>query len=238
MKDLSQEILQNLKEKLEDSLKSVVAETLEKEVSKALTKTLVESEFYRNLSEELRKGLKNIYTNIEETKKVNGNLSKREAEHLLNETSDQLDAILRTTEKATLEIMNIVEKHLDQMPQIETICKKLKKEGSLPPEDGFTLLAWQKTLNQDLLNLMTTLSFQDLTGQRIKRIIDALRTIEEQVFDLYVSSSLSLKAKEEHPEKDFASIKQETKAKMSELKGPQEKVKQEDVDALLQELGL
>ncbi|WP_456324120.1 protein phosphatase CheZ [Desulfonauticus submarinus] len=235
MKDLTQEILDNLSSKLEVSLKNVIAEVLEKEVSKALAKTLLESEFYRNLSEELRSGLKNIYNNIEKTKKTG--LSQQEASYLFNETSNQLDAILRTTEQATMEIMGLVEKHLDQMPQIEEICQRVKK-GQACPEDGDTLLAWQKSLNQDLLSIVTSLSFQDLTGQRIKKIVDALRQIEEQVFQLYVSSSLSLKVKEKNPDKDFEEIKQEAQVKMSELKGPQEKVKQEDVDELLAELGL
>jgi len=238
MEELYKKVLADLSSKLEGSIKETIAQTLEKEISQALTKTLLESEFYKNLSEELRSGLKNIYENIEATKKSSNGLSQKEAEHLFNETSDQLDAILRTTEKATLDIMTVVEKHLDQMPQIEEICKKLKKQNSLTPEEGFTLLAWQKSLNQDLLAIMTSLSFQDLTGQRIKKIVDTLRTIEEQVVNLYLSSGLSIKTKEEHPEKDFQSIKQEAQVKMSELKGPQEKVKQEDVDALLQELGL
>jgi len=234
---INQKLLDQLSLKLTDSIKEVIAQVLEKEVSNALSRALLESEFYKNLSEELRDGLKQIYTNIEETKHIENDLTQEDAQNLFNETSDQLDAILRTTEKASTEIMEIVEKHLDKLPKMQEMCDKIKN-GQGCKEYAAVISSWLNTLNQDLLDVITSLSFQDLTGQRIKKIIQTLSKIEEEVFKLYVASGLSMKVKEKNPDKDFEEIKQETEAKISELKGPQEKVKQEDVDALLAELGL
>jgi len=234
---LNQKLLDQLSLKLTDSIKEVIAQVLEKEVSNALSRALLESEFYRNLSEELREGLKQIYTNIEETKQIENGLSQEDAQNLFDETSDQLDAILRTTEKASTEIMEIVEKHLDKLPKMQEMCDKIKN-GQGCKEYAAVISSWLNTLNQDLLDVITSLSFQDLTGQRIKKIIQTLSKIEEEVFKLYVASGLSMKVKEKNPDKDFEEIKQEAEAKISELKGPQEKIKQEDVDALLAELGL
>ena len=85
---------------------------------------------------------------------------------------------------------------------------------------------------------MTTLSFQDLTGQRIKRIIEAIKKVEQIVLDLYLSTGIQLKAREEAPDRDISDLEAEAKQKVSELKGPQTKIKQGDVDDLLAQLGL
>jgi len=47
---------------------------------------------------------------------------------------------------------------------------------------------------------------------------------------------IGLRTKESEPEKDLDEIEAETQKRMSELKGPQTKVSQADVDDLLAEL--
>lgn len=86
---------------------------------------------------------------------------------------------------------------------------------------------------------MTTLSFQDLTGQRIKRIIEALKRIEAIVFDVYMSTGLIVKAHDQQPEKNMNELEQETHKKVTKLKGPsRDAASQNDVDDLLSQLGL
>jgi chemotaxis protein CheZ len=100
------------------------------------------------------------------------------------------------------------------------------------------LRAMSDTLNADLMSIMTTLSFQDLTGQRIKRIIGAIKNVETIVLDLYLSTGLKLKAHQETPEMDLDQIEAEAERKVSELKGPQQDTNQASVDDLLASLGL
>jgi chemotaxis protein CheZ len=100
------------------------------------------------------------------------------------------------------------------------------------------LRAGQQALGEDLMEIMTTLSFQDLTGQRIKRIVSALQQIEKVVFELYMSTGLSMKALEQNPEMSVEEIRQTSKARATELKGPQAGASQSDVDDLLSQLGL
>lgn len=88
------------------------------------------------------------------------------------------------------------------------------------------------------MEIMTTLSFQDLTGQRIKRIVAALQQIEKVVFELYMATGLSMKAMEQNPEQSVEEIRQTSKARATELKGPQAASSQTDVDDLLSQLGL
>ena len=88
------------------------------------------------------------------------------------------------------------------------------------------------------MEIMTALSFQDLTGQRIKRIVTALQQIEKVVFELYMATGLSMKAMEQNPEKSVEEIRQASKARATQLKGPQAGATQTDVDDLLSQLGL
>jgi chemotaxis protein CheZ len=100
------------------------------------------------------------------------------------------------------------------------------------------LLDLQEMHEADLTEIMTTLSFQDLTGQRIKRIIEALKHIEAIVFDVYMSTGLIVKARDEQPEKNMDELEQETQERVTKLKGPQTDASQSDVDDLLSQLGL
>ncbi|WP_457570412.1 protein phosphatase CheZ [Desulfovulcanus sp.] len=244
-KDITQELMQNITERAEKVIKEavsdIIAKVLEEGLTEALTKALVDSEFYRKLSEDMREGLGAIYREITQADQVEGELpelTKEEAEEILHETSDQLDAVIKTTEKATEDILAIVEKQLEQSSHIISVLEKVKNGG----QDAMQVIDWlivkNNELNNDLVKILTALSFQDLTGQRMKRVIASLRKIEEHVLKLYLMSGLSIKTKEKEPEKDFETIKAESEKKVSELKGPQMNVSQADVDDLLAQLGL
>lgn len=73
------------------------------------------------------------------------------------------------------------------------------------------------------MSIITTLSFQDLTGQHIKPIVTALQQIEKDIFELYQS----------HDSKP-----QVTKDRASQLAGPQDNTSQQDVDDVLNQLVL
>ena len=85
---------------------------------------------------------------------------------------------------------------------------------------------------------MTTLSFQDLTGQRIKIIVDTIKSVEKIVLDLYMSTGLKIKAREKTPEKSLEELDQVAEVQMSDLKGPTERSDQGEVDDLLASLGM
>ena len=93
---------------------------------------------------------------------------------------------------------------------------------------------------------MTTLSFQDITGQRIKRVVSALNQIEAMVVELYVSSGLLLEAAEKDPTKNVQELQDEARQAVkefnqgrSEHKGPDKAgVSQGAIDDMLSQLGL
>lgn len=235
---LSQELLSRITTKAESTIREVISAALTEEISRALTMALTEGEFYRAISTDLQEGLKSIYREINAAA-ISGASEPPGApvaDEMFSEASTQLGAILQTTEKATESIMGLVEKHLDASERAASLLDSLDN-GEARPEIA-ELRAGNQAMGEDLMEIMTTLSFQDLTGQRIKRIVAALQQIEKVVFELYMATGLSMKAMEQNPEQSVEEIRQTSKARATELKGPQAASSQTDVDDLLSQLGL
>ncbi|PKN41785.1 MAG: hypothetical protein CVU60_10395 [Deltaproteobacteria bacterium HGW-Deltaproteobacteria-18] len=236
---LSQELLNRITTKAESTIREVISAALTEEISRALTMALTEGEFYRAISTDLQAGLKSIYQEINSAATGTTDLpmvADPVADEMFSEASTQLGAILQTTEQATESIMGLVEKHLDMNDRTMQLLASLEN-GTAKPEIE-ELRKGSEVLGADLMEIMTTLSFQDLTGQRIKRIVAALRQIEKVVFELYMATGLSLKAMEQNPEQSVEEIRQTSKARATKLKGPQDASSQTDVDDLLSQLGL
>lgn len=249
------EVTEKLTLDLRDVLATTLAQTLEQQISSALTQSLLESEVYRRISADMRNGLQRIYKEISATTKVEKNDSsvedvqaadKEKADKLFHEASSQLSAVLTQTEQATVAILEVVERHLDLQAESEDLFKKVLSYKA-SKHDLERLAEINAQLGMDLNTIMLSLSFQDLTGQRIKRAVAALKEIESTVVDLYLSSGLLIQAYEESPNKPLEQIEAEAKKKVSvfkggsvledELKGPSDS-SQKEIDDLLSQLGM
>ncbi|WP_432736212.1 protein phosphatase CheZ [Maridesulfovibrio sp. FT414] len=236
------EMMEKVSDDLAKSLRESIAQAVQREISKSMSQTLLEGEFYRRINIDLQNGLRDIYQEVAKAKKGPAGSTMQVSvdanpDELFNEASDQLDAIMRTTEKATQDIMDILEKTQETQAALAAIIKAFES-GGVKKEQREKLSEINDTLGQDIMTIMTTLSFQDLTGQRIKIIIETIKSVEKIVLDLYMSTGLKIKAREKAPEKSLEQLDNETKNQMSELKGPTEAADQGDVDDLLASLGL
>ncbi|MDE5879355.1 MAG: protein phosphatase CheZ [Desulfovibrio sp.] len=200
---------------------------------------------YRQLSADMRQGLKDIYQQISTASAAEGAAPATDA--LFHEASAQLDEVLRDTEAAAMSIMEIVEKHLELQAESATLIAAAGEGEGLA-----RLAAINDELGVDLTTLLTTLSFQDITGQRIKKVVTALNGIERQVVDLYVASGLVMDGAEKDPAKDARTLQDEARQAVadfresrkqpeaggSELKGPDKNgVSQAAIDDMLAQLG-
>ncbi|OEU67526.1 MAG: hypothetical protein BA863_04590 [Desulfovibrio sp. S3730MH75] len=236
------DMMEKVSADLTKSLKESITSAIQKEISKSMSKTLLEGEFYRRINEDLQSGLKDIYHEVSKAKKGPAQTSATvqvdaNPDDLFNEASDQLDAIMRTTEKATQDIMDIVEKLQETQFALADIIKSFES-GGVKKEQRTKLGEINQDLGTDLMTIMTTLSFQDLTGQRIKIIVDTIKSVEKIVLDLYMSTGLKIKAREKTPEKSLEELDQVAEVQMSDLKGPTERSDQGEVDDLLASLGM
>jgi chemotaxis protein CheZ len=80
--------------------------------------------------------------------------------------SDELDAIVRTTENATSNILAAIER-------IQEIAWTLREQGTDP--------AVCDLLDAQAAEAYTACSFQDLTGQRIRRVVKVMRFLEARI---------------------------------------------------------
>lgn len=251
--DVLRKIMEEVTGKLTDELRTVLATTLEQQISTALTQSLLESEFYRRISDDMRNGLKKIYKEISNASSATTGVAteslpadRARADKLFHEASSQLSAVLTQTEQATESIMEVLERHMDTQVEAADILADIK--NGIAPENLERLAEINTQLGDDINTIMVTLSFQDLTGQRIKRAVTALKEIESTVVEMYLSTGLLIQAYEETPERGLDVIEQEAKQKVSalkgdsvldsNLKGPDGGASQSQIDDLLAQLGM
>ena len=201
---------------------------------------------YRQLSTDMRQGLKDIYQQIS-TASSDQASPVPETDALFHEASDQLGEVLKATETATMSIMEIVEKHLDLQAESAGLLAAVR-EGTATECQKARLAEINSQLGDDLTSLLTTLGFQDITGQRIKRVVAALNKIENSVVELYVSSGLIMDGAEKDPAKNAQALKEEAskavedfrqnRKVVSSLNGPKKGVSQGAIDDMLAQLGM
>lgn len=111
----------------------------------------------------------------------------------LPQASDVLTDLSRLTEEGTHRVMELTENLLDNQRRVcaalETLRTGLSNEG--PGFGGFMtqcaalteLVASNQTA---LMNIITALSFQDLVGQRIKKVVEILDQVQSRLLELVV----------------------------------------------------
>ena len=135
-------------------------------------------------------------------------------EQVLPKATDELDAIVAATEQATNSIMDATEK-------LETLGEELADEHANVIMDATTAI-------------YEACGFQDITGQRITKVVKALKDIEEKIDALVEAFGTEIekyKKLQPEPAEEAAAVTDEDL-----LNGPQLKEKaqtQEEIDALL-----
>ena len=203
---------------------------------------------YKQLSTDMREGLKDIYHQISSVSDDDGVSDAQEHHALFLEATSQLDEVLKSTEEAASNMLGIIEKCEIDQEEIANILNQLREDGVSKAKLA-RLEALNKQFGEDLVNLTLQMSFQDLTGQRIKRVVSALNKIEDRVVKLYITSGLIMEGAENDPKKDPTELKAEAakavedfknqRIKSSELKGPDKNgISQSAIDDMLAQLGM
>ncbi|MFT5488854.1 MAG: chemotaxis protein CheZ [Alphaproteobacteria bacterium] len=163
---------------------------------------------------------------IEQTKAEIAAINPEEIpdEHI-PEATDELDAVIEATEVATNSIMEAAE-------MIESVAEEVTDEQA-------------DVLSQAVTQIYEACSFQDITGQRIHKVVGALKEIERKVETVVEKfgpdratrdeKKRKRQAEKESAEADATDINEEDL-----LQGPQlaeNANSQDDIDALLADMG-
>ena len=117
--------------------------------------------------EVLRRELLEMAGSIEKARREVAALQPPDAgnDRILSATSE-LDAIVSSTERASFDILNSAERLMD-------LGSKLRRNGADPEICS--------EIESEVSNIFTACSFQDITGQRTSKVVNALRYIEQRV---------------------------------------------------------
>lgn len=103
---------------------------------------------------------------------------------------DRLQFVIDKTEEAAVKTMGIVEKHLLEMDELSARIRKL--DG---PDDAVKYLRdFKNRLEDDLTEIITTQSFQDITGQTIKKVILLVEEIEKELVGMVAAFGVKIDA--------------------------------------------
>ncbi len=133
--------------------------------------------------------------------------------------TEELDAIVTSTERATTDILSAAE-------VIQDTADKLAEAGASSD------LCDQ--IQNQTINIMTACSFQDITGQRTTKVVNALRYLEQRVNSMIEIWDPSAKKEQDGPTPPPADL-EDKRPDAHLLNGPQlegEGVSQDDVDEL------
>ncbi len=84
----------------------------------------------------------------------------------INLATEELDAIVHATERATSDILNGAERIME-------VAQRVKKSDEMAAE--------AEQLDIEATNILMACGFQDITGQRISKVVSTLRYLEERV---------------------------------------------------------
>jgi chemotaxis protein CheZ len=155
------------------------------------------------------------------------------SEEKLPDASDQLAAIVSTTEDATRKIM-------DACDDINSTHERVRDRliSMEPPLDPDALASIEDALMEaqtSSTQIYEACTFQDLTGQRIQKIVETLKEVERQVLRMVIIFGLN----NENAKKIDEDKKKELQNDADLLNGPQlpgQSLEQDDIDDILNQL--
>ncbi|NTW60546.1 MAG: hypothetical protein HGA43_15445 [Nitrospirae bacterium] len=103
---------------------------------------------------------------------------------------DRLQFVITKTEEAANKTMSIVEKYIMKMDEAADHIRKVQG----PPETVSYLKQFKNELEDDLTVILTTQSFQDLTGQTIKKVIALVGELESELVKLIATFGVKIEA--------------------------------------------
>jgi chemotaxis protein CheZ len=181
------------------------------------TKAMSEGNFYKELNIKLQGELGELAKYIDKTRKSLQKLDPPVStiSGKIPQASSHLFDITKATEEATHKVLSITEKVMDDQEKMSEKIAKLRDAATAAAVDGPAILKIAREIEEinsnnkgDLIEILTALSFQDLTGQKIKKIVALVQEVEMRVLELLLSFGI---VKEDWHEKVIGQLKDPTK---------------------------
>jgi chemotaxis protein CheZ len=167
--------------------------------------------------------LEKITSAKEELKAIAEMAKERKPSNNYTAVSDELAAITQDTEDATNSIM-------DATDEIERITG-LVNNGSKTLEDG------SKDILAQCGQIIISCSFQDITSQRVQKVVDVLQEIDIQIarIESHLNSPISAGIEENFSKDGFSREQQVEDGLLNGPALPTQQATQEDIDSLFED---
>jgi chemotaxis protein CheZ len=151
------------------------------------------------------------------------------------QATDQLQGVIACTEMAANRIMDNLEAMQRDAEEMKNLLRELKQgKGKISLAEGVdSFLERHMAL---ISNSFVQMSFQDLTGQSIKKITQLVTLTEERLRKMIISFGVKLNEKEKNPhlsEEELDKTVRETVSGFDSSAGSEQGLGQSDIDELL-----
>jgi chemotaxis protein CheZ len=216
--------------------------------------------FFRDLSYEMSNNVKELATLFvdfrqELKSKISPELTEMATKHI-PQAADQLEGVIETLEMAANKLMDNLEAMEKNTQKLDETMAALKNgKVSIPGDDQCIM---EVELDEKTTKMLAPLSFfvesnlqkgralisdsfvqmsfQDLTGQRIKRIMGLVAAMEKRLKAMVVSFGVKLSEHDKNPQASWAELNEAVEKKVADLAGPQKAgqgLDQANIDDLL-----
>lgn len=155
-----------------------------------MARAMSEGDFHRQISSKVHRESESLTAYI---RKTISNLQlldpsvRLSAERDIPAASRQLSDVVKSTEEATNTIISLTDTLMDHQAMLGESIEKLKLQKSRSQEYQDLIDQIEQLHMEDektLMEIVTSLSFQDLTGQRINKIVTMVATVQAKLRDL------------------------------------------------------
>ena len=163
-----------------------------------VTRSIAEGDFYKEINIKLQGELGQLASYIDRIRKNLATVDPKivESSDKMPQASHQLADINEMLESAANKMFDVTEKMMDDHGKMSVQLADLKnwiavndngKGGGKGGAVFAEIEAMHSTAKDDLVELITNLSFQDLTGQKIKKLVALIEEVEAKVLELLVT---------------------------------------------------
>jgi len=117
----------------------------------------------------LRHELQDMSASIAQARREISAIRPKEGNDRIMSAANELDQIVMSTERASIEILGAAERIMAEAGKLREAATDAEPLGEIENE---------------VMNIFTACSFQDLTGQRTTKVVNALRYIEQRIMKL------------------------------------------------------
>ena len=197
------------------------------------TEAIAQGDYYKDMSVQLQGELGRLAEFINKIKSgmMNVSAQARYTSQRIPEASLELSGVRDVTMDAANTMLELTEKVMEGQGRLAALLKGLKAEQSAPALEEMESIV--EANNGSLVSMMATLSFQDMAGQRMNKVIKMVDEVESRILEILLHLGARIEGKE-----GAAFDRKLRMLQMLQERRENTDLKQDLVDTILDDLGL